>query len=99
MGDFEWDPQKASLNLRTHHVDFTTASLIWQGPVLERADDRRDYGEARFIALGEVEERLLAVVFTWRRDVRRIISARKANAREQRLFDEEIRHRGRPPPD
>lgn len=99
MADFEWDPVKESLNLQNHYVDFTTASLIWDHPVLKRPDNRRDYGESRFVAFGAVENRILAVVFTWRGEARRIISARKANPRERRLFEEEIRRRGRSPPD
>ena len=66
---------------------------------LERADDRRDYGEPRFLAFGEIEGRVLAIVFTWRGMTRRIISARKANPRERTLFNEEVRRRGEAPPD
>jgi uncharacterized DUF497 family protein len=99
VANLEWDPEKESLNLRKHHLDFTTASLIWAGPVYERPDDRHDYGEVRIVALGEVEGHVLAVIFTWRRDVRRIISARKAKSREKRLFKEAIAHCGGAPPD
>jgi uncharacterized DUF497 family protein len=51
MSDFIWDPEKEAQNLRKHHVDFTSASLIWVGPVFEKPDDRRDYGERRFVVL------------------------------------------------
>jgi uncharacterized protein len=99
MADFEWDSIKESCNLRKHHIDFTTASLIWDRPVFERPDERRNYGESRFVGFRVVENRILAVVFTWRGEARQIISARKANPRERRLFEEEIRRRGRSPPD
>jgi uncharacterized DUF497 family protein len=35
MAGFEWDPRKEQSNLRKHHFDFTTATLIWAGPVVE----------------------------------------------------------------
>jgi uncharacterized DUF497 family protein len=96
MADFEWDPNKETHNLRKHHIDFTTASFIWNGPVLERADERRDYGETGVLAIGEVENRTLVVVFTPHGEVRRIISVRKANRRDKKLFEEEIRRRSPP---
>jgi uncharacterized DUF497 family protein len=88
---FEWDPVKEEKNIRERGVDFAAASRIWGGPILEKIDDRRDYGETRISASGEVDGRLMVVVFTWRGTNRRIISARKANQREQRRFEAEIR--------
>jgi uncharacterized DUF497 family protein len=99
MPDFEWDPEKEALNIRKHGIDFTTAQLIWEGRVLERVDDRREYGEVRFQAFGVVDNRILTVIFTWRGETRRIISARRANLREKRFFEAEIPEFGRPPPD
>ncbi len=83
---FEWDPAKRQANLRKHGVDFVAAVRIFEGPVLEREDRRRDYGEPRFVALGAVEELLLAVVYTPRRAVFRIISARRANRHEKAAY-------------
>jgi uncharacterized protein len=97
MADFEWDPAKEEKNVRERDLDFTTASLIWGGPVLEKIDGRRDYGETRILTFGKIDGRLVAVLFTWRGAARRIISARKANWREQRRFEAEI-HNGRAPP-
>jgi uncharacterized DUF497 family protein len=99
MADFEWDPKKESLNVKKHHFDFTTAIQIWNGQIVEKIDDRRDYRETRVIATGETEGSILVVVYTWRGQTRRIISARKANSREKRLFEKEITRRGRAPPD
>ncbi|HEV2335948.1 MAG TPA: BrnT family toxin [Stellaceae bacterium] len=93
MDDFEWDPKKELLNIHDHHLDFTTASRIWDGNVYERLDDRRDYGESRIVAIGEIAGRASVVVFTWRGEIRRMISARKANAREKRRFEAEIQKR------
>ena len=99
MADFEWDPEKERINTTKHKVDFRAASRIWEGIVLESMDDRRDYGEIRIQALGEVDGRLMVVVFTWRGTTRRIISARKANPREQRRFEATIRRKGEGSPD
>jgi uncharacterized DUF497 family protein len=58
------------------------AAVIWH-------DRRRDYGEKRYCALAMREGRLHAVTFTVRMDVFRIISFRKANARERNRYEEE----------
>lgn len=49
---------------------------------LTRADDRRDYGEPRFISAGTLDERVVIIVWTPRGRARRVISMRKANERE-----------------
>jgi uncharacterized DUF497 family protein len=96
---FEWDSEKEAKNIRERGIDFATASRIWGGPVLEKIDDRRDYGEIRVLAFSEVMGRLMAVVYTRRGTNRRIISARKANQREQKLFKVEIGGRSGPSAD
>jgi uncharacterized DUF497 family protein len=99
MENFEWDPEKEDDNLRKHSVDFELASLIWDGVVYEQRDDRKDYGEERFIAMGTVESRLIVVVYTWRGSIRRLISARKGNEREQKIFRKGTAGRNGDPPD
>ncbi|HLY45634.1 MAG TPA: BrnT family toxin [Stellaceae bacterium] len=93
MDGFEWDPDKEAKNIAERGIDFTTAAGIWGGRVLEQIDDRRDYGEVRVQASGEVDGRPMVVVFTWRGTTRRIISARKANPREERRFEAETHGR------
>ena len=56
---------------------------MFDGPTDETVDGRLDYGETRINALGEIEGRVFFVTYTWRGASRRIISARKANDREQ----------------
>lgn len=53
-------------------------------------DDRRDYGEIRHVAFGNVRGRLCALTFTWRNEVVGIISFRKANNREIERYDSRI---------
>jgi uncharacterized protein len=95
---FEWDRKKEALNVHKHGVDFETASLIWDRFVSERLDNRRNYGEPRFVAFGIAEGRVLAVVYTPRGAGRRIISARIADRRERRLYEEEVASHGQAPP-
>ena len=49
-------------------------------------DTRRDYGEPRFVTAGWLDDRMVIIVWTLRDDIRRIISLRKANAREQAAY-------------
>jgi uncharacterized DUF497 family protein len=97
MPGFEWDPEKEIINVRKHGFDFTTASLIWNAQIIERSDNRRDYGEKRIIATGKVEETTLVVIYTQRGENRRIISARKAKAREKAFFEAELERDDRTP--
>lgn len=83
---FEWDEDKREANLVKHAVDFSHALRIFDGPTLEAVDNRCAYGETRINCLGEIEGRVFVVTFTWRGSFRRIISARKANGREQRTY-------------
>jgi uncharacterized DUF497 family protein len=64
--EFEWDEKKASANLDKHAVSFLTAAEIFGNEIMERIDDREEYGEIRFIALGRVDADVFRVVFTWR---------------------------------
>ena len=83
---FEWDPAKREANLVKHGIDFARAARIFEAPALERPDRRRDYGEERFVALGAVEELVLAVVYTPRETAFRIISAREAHRDEKAAY-------------
>ncbi len=84
--EIEFDVDKHLDNLRSRGLGFDYAALIFRGETIEREDDRRDYGEKRHLALGEVEGAILAVVYTERGVVRRIISARPASRKERRLW-------------
>lgn len=90
---FEWDSDKSDANLVDRGFDFAFASLIFEGPTLEKEDRRHGYGELRMLALGVADGLILTVVYTDRTDeagepVRRIISARRSNRRERRAYQE-----------
>jgi uncharacterized protein len=76
----EGDEEKRRRNLDEHGVDFRDAALIFENPVVEAEDSRSDYGEIRIRALGHVDDEYYLVVYTWRGDNRRIISAWKVGA-------------------
>jgi len=80
---FEWDEAKHRANLALRGVGFDFAARMFDGPVIEWCDVRRDYGEVRIIALGRVEGIALVVVYTMRGSACRIISARLAKRRER----------------
>jgi uncharacterized protein len=61
-------------------------TALFDGPTDETVDDRTAYGETRINALGEIDGRVYFVTYTWRGANRRIVSARKANDREQRKY-------------
>lgn len=86
MNRFEWDERKDAANAAKHGISFKDAVSVFDGPVLERLDERRHYGEQRVIAYGQAAGRVLAVVYTWRGACRRLISARRASTIETRAY-------------
>ncbi|MDP9348936.1 MAG: BrnT family toxin [Gemmatimonadota bacterium] len=72
------------MNLGKHGIDFEDAIGIFEGPVFVKRSDRD--GEERFVAVGEVEGRVVAVAYTIRGDSYRIISARRGRKNEQRDY-------------
>lgn len=86
---YEWDPAKNEVNLAKHGIDFEDAIGIFRGRTVEREDTRRDYGERRWVVLGVMQERVIVLVYTDRRNRRRIISARSATQKERRLYAED----------
>lgn len=80
---FQWDANKNASNDAKHGISFEQAAQIFRGRILKRLNDRRDYREERFIALGVYDGEVLYVVFTEREGDYRLISARKANKNER----------------
>ncbi len=89
--EFEWDQAKAKSNLDKHGVSFLTAAAIFQNERLERVDDREDYGEVRWIALGRADIEVYRVIYTWRAEnLVRIVSAQRASKDEEEIYYREI---------
>ena len=91
---FEWDQAKSEENLAKRGFDFAYASRIFDGDVLEWEDTRRDYGETRIAAIGEVDNEIYVVVYTMRGEVLRMISARPASRRERNAYRQTFASRG-----
>jgi uncharacterized protein len=85
---FEWSEQKRLENLSKHGIDFVDAKEIWQGEVLEVPSEQQEHGEQRHITYGVLEGRIIAVVFTWRGNARRLISARRARRHERQAYQD-----------
>jgi uncharacterized DUF497 family protein len=62
--EFEWDDAKGHNCLEKRGFDFAFASRLWERRVIERQDNRHDYGEIRIQALGTIETQYFVVVFT-----------------------------------
>ncbi|MGO8955476.1 MAG: BrnT family toxin [Rhodomicrobium sp.] len=85
---YEWDERKAAANLAKHGVAFEAIhDFDWRGSV-EVEDDRFDYGEERFVAIGWLKGELHSVTFTCRGDIIRIISLRKSDKRDRKIYAE-----------
>ena len=86
---FEWDPDKAGKNCKKHGVDFAdAASVLYDEFALTVPTLHLD--EERFVTVGQdALGRLLVVVYTWRGQRIRIISARRATGRERRQYESE----------
>ena len=83
---FEWDSDKAELNWQKHTVDFEEAAKVFDDPNrIEQFDEEHSAEEERWITVGMVS-RILFVVYTERDEAIRIISARKANAKERKDY-------------
>lgn len=87
---FEWDPRKATNNLRKHGVSFEEASTVFSDPLsLTIADPDHSEDEERSVILGQSNRlRLLIVVHTDDGNTVRVISARRAEPRERRKYEE-----------
>ena len=87
---FEWDDRKAALNLKDHGVTFDDAALVFYDVGrIETYDRCEGYGEDRWATIGFVWSAVLYVVYTVRYDETvRLISARKADAKERKQYRE-----------
>ena len=83
---FEWDEEKAALNLKKHGIRFETAALVFNDENrIELYDSAHSIEEDRYNTIGKVDE-ILFVVYTERKYMTRIISARIATPTERRMY-------------
>jgi uncharacterized DUF497 family protein len=88
--EFEWDKEKATENFRKHGVSFEEAELVFEDEnAIEILDELNSNQEIRYQLIGLSPTRLLLVAFTIREEkIIRIISARKASAKQVKLYNE-----------
>ena len=88
---YEWNEAKNRSNFVKHGLDFADAEQALSGPCVTFVDDRFNYGEKRFTSLGLLAGRVVVITHTPRGgDVTRIISMRKANRREQKIYQKRL---------
>ena len=87
--EYEWDPAKARRNLEKHGVDFANAVGALEDELALTVEDTHSVTEERFVTLGvDSTGQLLVVVYSWRGERIRLISARTATGRERRQYEE-----------
>jgi uncharacterized DUF497 family protein len=84
----EFDPDREARNVRLRGVSLARAETLLQGFVLDRVDDRRDYGETRIVAIGEIAGLEFTCVYTLRGVAYRVISLRRASRKERDVYRE-----------
>jgi uncharacterized DUF497 family protein len=91
---FEWDEGKNQTNLIKHGFDFTDAYRIFNLPMVVELDERENYGEDRFVAIGLLDGRVVVIVYT-EPDAQtiRIISLRKALSYERKYYEQYLKNR------
>lgn len=87
--DYEWDERKAASNLRKHGVDFAEAVLALEDAQAITLPDLASANEERFVTVGcDPHGQVLVIAYTFREERMRVISARRAEPREQRQYFE-----------
>lgn len=90
---FEWDEAKQQANILNHGIDFVVVEeeRVFAGDTLTLLDDRFDYGERRYLTLGLLKGRVVAITHTETDEVVRLISVRKASKNEENIYFNEIK--------
>jgi uncharacterized DUF497 family protein len=88
--NFEWDPKKATANVKKHGVTFQEAATIFGDPLAITFDDPdHSMSENRYITFGlSIQKRLIVVSHTERGGRTRIINARLMDRKERRIYEE-----------
>ena len=89
--EIEFDPAKRDATLQIRGLDMAHAPDVFAGVTLTVEDNRKDYGEPRYITIGFLANRMVVLAWTQRGKARRIISMRKANEREQAVYGPRFR--------
>ena len=89
--DVSWDPKKADTNFRKHKIRFSDAEAVLFDPFALTIKDQDVKQERRFVSVGsDTLGRILVVVYTYRGETIRLISARKATSKERKYYEKGI---------
>jgi len=89
--DFEWDESKNKTNISERDLDFADVWQIFDAPMVVRIDNRKDYGEERFVGIGFLKNLVVVIVFTEPNEQTiRVVSLRKALKYEREQFEKYI---------
>ena len=86
---YQWDKNKATSNLQKHGIEFADAVSVFSDELAITIPENR-FDEERFVTIGmDAFGRILVIVFTWRSEEIRLISARLAERRERKQYEED----------
>jgi uncharacterized DUF497 family protein len=85
-----FDPKKRADTLEHRGLDFRDAAEVFAGRTATRLDDRKDYGETRYISAGYLRGKFVVLVWTPREDARHVISMRYGHGKEEERWREEL---------
>jgi uncharacterized DUF497 family protein len=86
--DVRWDPAKAAGNRKKHGICFADAEVVLCDPCALTLEDVYAHGEQRFVSIGRgATGDVLVVVYTWRKQHIRLISARRATRTERASYE------------
>ena len=89
--DITWDSKKAEINSKKHGIRFSDAEMVFYDPFAMTAEEHVVAGEQRFVTAGsDAVGRIIAVVYSYRADTIRLISARKATITERKQYEKGI---------
>ncbi len=86
-----WDPNKAEINFKKHGIRFSDADVVLYDPFAMTLEEHVVANEQRFVTVGaDAAGRIIAVVYSYRADTIRLISARKATSKERKQYEKGI---------
>jgi uncharacterized protein len=89
--DITWDPNKAEINFQKHGIRFSDAEIVLYDPFAMTIEDQDVAAEQRFVTVGaDAVGRIIVVVYSYRADSIRLISARKATPTERKKYEKGI---------
>ena len=86
----DYDPVKQQVTMEQRGLNFESIVDVFRGFYLVREDDRKDYGEIRYVMLGALEDKPVVCVWTQRGDAVRVISMRIADEEEREIYRREL---------